>query len=203
MELAPDSPESTSPSLLDRVAARNPEGWQRLFDLYRPLICYWCLRAGVCPEDTEDVVQEVFTAVTRDIGGFRRTGRRGCFRSWLRTVTRRRISDFFRRQRGQPCAKGGTDHQQQLLQTPSPPDSSATSELPVEEDALVCNRALELVRAEFEETTWRAVRRVVIDRQRPRDVAKELGMTDAAVYQAKSRVLRRLRQELRDLEDFA
>ncbi len=57
---------------------------------------------------------------------------------------------------------------------------------------------LELVRAEFEPRTWEAFRRVAIERQPPVRVANELGMSIQAVYQAKSRVLRRLRQDLDD-----
>jgi RNA polymerase sigma-70 factor (ECF subfamily) len=52
------------------------------------------------------------------------------------------------------------------------------------------------VRAGFENRTWEAFRRVVIDRQSSAQVAMEMGMSVVAVYQAKSRVLRRLRQEL-------
>ena len=55
---------------------------------------------------------------------------------------------------------------------------------------------LDLVRAEFEDRTWEAFRRVAIERQSPARVAVELGMSIQAVYKAKSRVLRRLRQEL-------
>jgi RNA polymerase sigma-70 factor (ECF subfamily) len=55
---------------------------------------------------------------------------------------------------------------------------------------------LDLVRAEFENHTWEAFRRVAIERQSSAQVAVDLGMSIAAVYQAKSRVLRRLRQEL-------
>ena len=61
-------------------------------------------------------------------------------------------------------------------------------------------RALELVRAEFEPRSWGAFWRVEIDKQTAKDVAEELGMTPAAVRMAKSRVLRRVREELGDLE---
>jgi RNA polymerase sigma-70 factor (ECF subfamily) len=59
-------------------------------------------------------------------------------------------------------------------------------------------RAMELIRTEFEEQTWRAFLRVTVEGQSPRDVAVDLGMTPNAVYIAKSRVLCRLREELGD-----
>jgi RNA polymerase sigma-70 factor (ECF subfamily) len=62
-------------------------------------------------------------------------------------------------------------------------------------------RALELMKAEFQPTTWKACwEHVVCDRD-PAEVAKELGITVNAVYLAKSRVLRRLRQELAGMLD--
>jgi len=61
-------------------------------------------------------------------------------------------------------------------------------------------RALELIRAEFEDRTWQAFWRVTVDGQPTKDVAQELGVTPSAVRLAKSRVLRRLREELGDLE---
>lgn len=61
-------------------------------------------------------------------------------------------------------------------------------------------RAMEIIRAEFEQATWVAFREVVIEQRKPADVAAELGITLNAVYLAKSRILRRLREELGDAE---
>ena len=66
-------------------------------------------------------------------------------------------------------------------------------------DGCLSRRALDLVRAEFENRTWEAFWRTAIDGQRPAHVADDLGMSLNAVYKAKSRVLRRLRRELGDL----
>ncbi len=60
----------------------------------------------------------------------------------------------------------------------------------------VLARALELVRGEFEVTTWQAFWRTTVDGQNPADVGRELGLSAGAVRQAKYRVLRRLRQEM-------
>ena len=60
------------------------------------------------------------------------------------------------------------------------------------------NRALELIRAEFEERTWLAFWRTVVEGQAPKDVAADLSMSPGAVRVAKSRVLHRLRAELGD-----
>jgi RNA polymerase sigma-70 factor (ECF subfamily) len=74
------------------------------------------------------------------------------------------------------------------------------SEPPAAEDDAVWRRALEIVGAEFEDPTWRAFWRTVVDGQSPASVANELGMSLHAVYKAKSRVLCRLRDQLGELE---
>ena len=80
------------------------------------------------------------------------------------------------------------------------------AELPDEDDQPeqlrgLYQRALELVRVEFEEPTWRAFERVVIDGRSPVDVAEEFDVTPAAIRKSKSRVLRRLREQLGELID--
>ncbi len=65
----------------------------------------------------------------------------------------------------------------------------------------VTHRALELIRSEFESRTWDAFWGVAVGGGKPADVAADLEMTVAAVYMAKSRVLRRLREEFTELLD--
>jgi RNA polymerase sigma-70 factor (ECF subfamily) len=151
----------------------------------------------VAPEDAADIVQEVFTAVARSADTFQRRNPSDSFRAWLATIARNKIRDHFRRQRDAPAAKGGTAVQQQLQQLPEPDEPEEASQV----ESLLSHRALELVRVEFEERTWQAFWRTGVDGEFPADVAEDLGMSVFAVYQAKSRVLRRLRRELAELGD--
>lgn len=191
-------PSSVSSTLLERVKARRPEAWERLVDLYGPVVYRWCRLSGVRAEDAPDVVQEVFTAVATHIADFRRERPGDSFRAWLATIARNKIRDHFRRRQGRPEARGGTDAQRQFLEVPELSDLSQPSG-PLDADGLLSRRALDLVRAEFENRTWEAFWRTAIDGQRPAHVADDLGMSVNAVYKAKSRVLRRLRRELGDL----
>ncbi len=58
------------------------------------------------------------------------------------------------------------------------------------------HRGLEIVKSEFETRTWDAFWRVAVEGDRTADVAADMGISANAVRQAKSRVLRRLRDEL-------
>jgi RNA polymerase sigma-70 factor, ECF subfamily len=195
----PSEPSSISSTLLERVRARRPEAWQRLVDLYGPVVYGWCRQLGVSQADAADVVQDVFAAVTADIGRFRRDRPGDSFGAWLRTITRHRVCDHFRRRQGQPAADGGTSAYERLLNLAEAQGESSLAPA-VENKAWFSRRMLELVRAEFENRTWEAFWRIVVDGQSPAEVAAAMGLSLPAVYKAKSRVLRRLRQELGGLE---
>lgn len=192
-------PSSISSTLLERLRARQPEAWQRFVDLYGPVVYRWCRQLGVGQADAADVVQDVFAAVAADVGRFRRDRPGDSFGAWLRTITRHRVYDHFRRRQGQPGADGGTSAYQRLLNLAETEEEPSAAP-PVEKEPRFSRRVLESIRAEFEPRTWDAFWRIVVDGQSPGEVAAALGMSLPAVYQAKSRVLRRLRRELGGLE---
>jgi RNA polymerase sigma-70 factor (ECF subfamily) len=185
--------DATSLTLLERARDRDQAAWQRMVQLYRPLIQHWVVRAGVRVADAEDVVQEVFSTVAGRLKEFRRDRPGDTFRGWLRAIARFKVLEHFRMTG--PAAAGGTDALERMAEIPD------TSESDIEERAGLSHRALDLVRGEFEAKTWDAFHRVAVE-GRPTDVvANELGMTSPAVRMAKSRVLRRLREEIGDLID--
>jgi RNA polymerase sigma-70 factor (ECF subfamily) len=191
---------TTRYSLLERVKDHDQRAWDNLVYIYSPLVYHICRRWHVRGADADDVVQEVFQAVAADIGNFQRerNGVVRSFRSWLGGIIRNKLSDFFRRQERQPRAPGGAEAYEQLHELSAP-------EAPEEGDVAlvrgVCHRALELLRGEFGPQTWQAFWRTAVDGQPAPAVAAELNMSPAAVRQAKSRVLRRLKEELGELAD--
>jgi RNA polymerase sigma-70 factor (ECF subfamily) len=189
---------ATSRSLLERVRADDPGAWDRLVTLYAPLVFHWCRRWDLSEDDSADVFQEVFGAVARHIGTFRKEKAQDTFRGWLRAITRNKVHDHFRRLVRQPRGEGGSEAQARLAQLPAPAEpDEGPAEAPAERELL--RRALELIRAEFEERTWQAFWRTAVEGSAPRDVAAELSMSPGAVRVAKSRVLARLREELGDM----
>jgi RNA polymerase sigma-70 factor (ECF subfamily) len=194
---------STSSSLLQRIRTRDEQGWQRLIDLYGPLVYHWCRRKQVRAEDQADVFQEVFRAVARNILSFRK-GPGDSFRGWLLTITNSKIRDYFRRQQRNVQAPGGSDALQQLVQVPDPfTNSEDPSDRAADRAAehAVLWRALDLLRGEFEDRTWQAFWRVIVEGHAPAEVAAALGVSVNAVYKARGRVLHRLRQELGEFDD--
>jgi RNA polymerase sigma-70 factor (ECF subfamily) len=187
----------TSLSLLERVRLRDESSWFRLVQLYGPLVEYWCRRGGAHVEDSADLTQEVFAAVSQGMGQFERRGQ-GSFRAWMRGITRNKLLDYYRRAQRQAAAAGGSTAMQRLQEVPDP---QAGSEEDADEASGLYRRALDLIRGEFEERTWQAFWLAAVEGRDAPAVAKEMGMSPVAVRIAKSRVLARLRAEAGDLVD--
>ncbi len=195
-----EAASSLSTALLAGLQAQADEAWGRLIRLYGPVVYAWCKRRGLQPSDAEDITQEVFRVVLLRITDFRREQPGSTFRGWLWTITRNKTGDYLRRRQAQPQPAGGSEAREQLEQLaaesrPNDDDPEAGAE------RLLYRRALDLIRSEFEPPTWEAFWRIVVDGQRPADVAPATGLSLNAVYLAKSRVLRRLREELGDARD--
>lgn len=195
--VTPDTSSSTSLSLLRRAGEHDAKAWRRISDLYVPLVYRWARQARLQESDEADIVQEVFQSLASRIQDFRRDQPGDSFRGWLYSITRNKIRDHFRDVARRPDAPGGTDAYAELEALPEETTVGEISQLTAD----LAHRAAALMKADFEPRSWQVFWRVVVENQRPADVAADLGMSVAAVHQAKSRVLRRLRQELSGLLD--
>lgn len=93
-----DSLVPTRQSLLSRLRDwQDQAGWREFFDTYWRLIYNVARKAGLADAEAQDVVQNTFIYLARRMPNFRYDRDRGSFRSWLRVVTRSRISAHRRR----------------------------------------------------------------------------------------------------------
>lgn len=194
------SPAATRLSLLARARQRDQQAWRELVDLYGPLMKHWCLRCGLDEHSAADCVQEAFAAVSISIHTYRPSGSGHAFRNWLWTVTRNKVRDQLRKAAKQPRAFGGETAQ--LHWNRLADDASILEDEPSDADQLsqLLQRGLRQVQSEFETRSWQAFVRTAIDGQRTDIVAQELNLSPAAVRQCRSRILRRLKQQLGDVE---
>jgi RNA polymerase sigma-70 factor (ECF subfamily) len=184
---------TTSASLLERL--RRPgdqEAWQRFTALYTPLLYYWTRHLGLQPHDAADLVQEVFALLVQKLPEFT-YDRQKSFRAWLRTLLLNKWRDH-RRRRNEPPLDAADPAFAELA---APDAAVALGE--AEYQQTLIRQALEVMKAEFQPTTWRACWEYVALGRPAAQVAAELGLSVGAVYVAKSRVLSRLRQELKGL----
>jgi RNA polymerase sigma-70 factor (ECF subfamily) len=195
-EEGPGPSTATSRSLLEGIKADDPASWDRLIRLYAPLLYRWCRRWDLPDQEIADVLQDVFEAVTTHIASFRKERDTDTFHGWLRTIAQNKVRDHYRKAGREPTGAGGTDAQIRFARLPVAPSQAEDGSSEARAIRGVLGRALELIRAEFEERTWRAFWLTAVENRVPRDVGVDLGMSPGAVRVAKSRVLKRLREEL-------
>jgi RNA polymerase sigma-70 factor (ECF subfamily) len=184
----------TPTSLLERLRQPfDPDAWSRFVSLYTPLIYSWACRTGLQEHDALDLVQDVFVTLLRVLPGFS-YDRDKSFRRWLRTVTLNTFRNV--RKRAENRAITGSVDADQLA---GPEDPETIWEAEYRQHIVA--RALCIMRADFQETTWKACWDMVVSGRPAADVAAELGLSVGAVYAAKVRVLNRLREELQGLLD--
>ena len=197
-----DEQFTTPSSIFRQIRDHDPDGWRRFEKLFAPLISSWVRRADLQDHDVKDLTQRVLEVVCRKIDEYRRTGKEASFRRWLRGITRVELSEYWRQKAREAQAIGGTEARNwlEMLSDHQWSDGEENGDFEKETAAIV-RRACELVRSEFREDDWQAFLRTAIDKQPAKSVAEELGKSVASVYLAKSRILKRLREELDGLLD--
>lgn len=185
---------STSSTLLQRLrqAPRESGAWERFVDLYTPLLLAWARKLGLSEHDAADLIQDLFAALVEQLPNFEYDPSKS-FRAWLKTLLHNRWRNRLRRRQERQPDSG----QLSTVAAPLVPPEFEEAEY---RQHLV-GRALRLMQGEFPEATWKACWEFAVRGRPAADVAAELGLSVNSVYLAKSRVLRRLREELHGLLD--
>lgn len=198
---ATSSDSTSSVSLLLGLREGDDDSWRKLVDLYAPLVRVWCRYSGVPEERIPDVLQDVFLAIHRSVDRYEARETTTGFRGWVWMITKNKIRDHFRSTSREPLGTGGSAALDQIRELP---DVDGEANLPIDapsqpsDTASLLHRALEMVKVDFKPATWNAFWRATVLGQSTEQIAQEMGISNAAVRQAKSRVLRRLRQQLGD-----
>lgn len=137
-------------------------------------------------------MQEVFVVLVKTLPTFDYDRHAGKFRGWLRTLMLNKLRDRKRQE-----ARADKAHASIAVEPALPDGAEAFWEAEYQRE--LASRALALMQAQFETTTWKACWETVVAGRSADDVARELGISENAVYIARCRVLRRLREELAGL----
>jgi RNA polymerase sigma-70 factor (ECF subfamily) len=191
---------ATSASLLIRLRDRGDHAaWSRFVDVYQPLVHGFARKHSLQEADAADLTQEVLRAVARSVGRLDYDPRRGSFRGWLFTVVRNQLRDFRERKRRQVQGSGNSGVQQLLNEQAAPPERPE-EEWDRDYQRRLFTWAADQVRPAVQAATWQAFWQTAVEGKSGQEVAQALGLSVAAVYLAKSRVMARLKQEIRQLQ---
>jgi RNA polymerase sigma-70 factor (ECF subfamily) len=193
--------QETSLSLLNRLANEGRDtDWQRMINIYRPFMFQRISTYPLLVDQAEDIVQEVLLVLIRELPTFHRQ-RTGSFRTFLRGIVLNQLRYAMRRAQKTPMAAGQYQKLQQEIEQLADPNSQVTAEFDFQHDKAVFARAAEVVRMEIKESNWRAFQKHAINGEEATVVANELGISVNVVLLAKSRVTRRIREEIRGMVD--
>jgi RNA polymerase sigma-70 factor (ECF subfamily) len=184
---------TTPASLLERLRdSEEKAAWERFVLLYTPLLYHWARRLSLSGQDADDLVQDVFVLLVRELPKFNYDPQKR-FRGWLWSITLNKCRERKRRAQAVP------------VPTSAQPDLAVADNTEAIDDEeyrrYLVQRALKLMEAEFQPQTLKAFHECIAADRPAADVAAELGVSIDSVYAAKSRVLRRLREELAGLLD--
>jgi RNA polymerase sigma-70 factor, ECF subfamily len=186
----------TTTMLLEGLFDRsNVEAWSELDGRYRPIIIGFARRLGLNAADAADAAQSTLMQFFTEYREGKYDRSRGRLRSWLVGLAKVRVAAVYReRARRREAGDGPHEHL---------PDDATLTGLWVDEHR---EHLLRLAMDRLRETTKTSERsmqvfELLVVREMPVEaVARELGISEHDVYQAKSRVAERLRGILRELE---
>jgi len=189
---------TTQPSLIVRL--RDPgdrDAWQRFVELYAPVIYGYFRKWSLQDADAADLTQEVLQVVVRRTDSFEHGGVQGAFRAWLHAIARNKFQHFvaLRRRKGQ--GRGDTAMLEMMEAIPSREEDAGLWEREYERRLFAW--AAEQVQTRVDRSTWQAFWQTAVDGKSGEQVAEALGMSVGAVYVAKSRVIARLRNLVREI----
>ena len=188
---------STHPSLLVRLKNRQDSvAWGQFVEIYGPLIYGFARRHGLQDADAADVMQETLRGVAGAVDRLKYDPAKGSFRAWLLTVTRNKLRNWREKHKHQPRGRGATTTDW----LDSVADSGAELEKAWDQDyeRRLFHWASEQVRVDFEDKTWQAFWETAVEGRPANEVAASLKLSIGAVYIARSRVLARLRERIKE-----
>lgn len=179
---------TTHASLLQRLAANaDPDAWSEFHERYGELIRAFARRRSLQPADCDDVLQEVLLSLSRAMPGFCYDPSKGKFRGYLKTVTLRAIFKRGAQSRGAV----DLEHIEEVTRAAAI-DEEIEECWEAEWRQYHVRRAMKLVESEFNEQDRRAFQRYALEARDVKQTAAELGLSVDQVYQAKSRIMKRL-----------
>lgn len=188
----------TDASLLVQIKSHDDrEAWEEFVSLYRPVIYRIARRRGLQEADAQDLTQRVLTSVANSIHRWKKIDATVRFRHWLRRVVKNGIINAAARKRPDAAVGGGADHEL-LIEHVVDPKSEREIELEYRRE--IFKQAAAIVKSDVDPGTWRAFELTVIEDRPVEEVAETLGKSVGSIYAARSRMMRRLKVAVKQME---
>ena len=181
--------EATRSSVLRAVAnTENEAAWQRLFDLYAGFIFSIARSKGLKPEDADDIVQVVFTDLTRNLPTFQYDRSKGKFRSYLAGLVHWRVTDRL---------KAGKRDMELMASFEEESKATAAGDTAFEErewQAAAMEEALRRIKPDVRPEHYAAFVASTVEGQDTETVMRLYGLSRDNLYQIRKRLTAKLRE---------
>jgi RNA polymerase sigma-70 factor (ECF subfamily) len=184
--------------ILQIQATNDSAAWSRFVTLYQPVIERIAMARGLQHADALDVTQTILTSVIAAIPRWEKREGESRFRHWLRRVCRNAICNMLSRQ-PLDCGTGGNAARDVLDECPCN-DAALDDLFETEYRREVFRIAAKVIRREFAPKTWQAFELTVVEDRSIAQVSGELAMSVGSIYAARSRITRRLREAIQEIE---
>lgn len=184
---------ATHATLLARLSNGSDDAaWAEFHQRYGELIRRFARGRYLQPSDCDDVLQDVLLSLSKamlreDGGGFRYDPAKGKFRAYLKTMVIHAVAKKSR-QKAPAQSLGEVEEATRAMGN----DPSVEEDWESQWRQHHVRNAMVVVEAEFKDSDLEAFRRYALLEQEAAGVAESLGMSVESVYQAKSRIMKRL-----------
>lgn len=183
--------------------------WNEFYNFYWDLITGWAKMFGCSNTLAQDIFQETIVSLIRALPKFEYQPDKGLFRSYLKTIVQRRVSDAFRKEsRYIPDSGSSDDIEHHTAIEDSIDEKTANTESEMDKVWLqsLLSQALRKTYKKVDQPTYKSFCLYVLEGLPVKEVSERMGgIREGTVYQQKSRFLGYLKEEftilLEDLED--
>jgi RNA polymerase sigma-70 factor (ECF subfamily) len=189
----------TTTRLLDDLRESDEAAWQRFVERFRQPIVRFARDLGMTGDDAEDIAQETLVDFIRAYRAGQYDRDKGRLRAWLFGIAHRRVLNARRRLARAPHTV--PPGQRTALWSTLPDDDVARRSWDVSWQQCILDQCIKQVRTEVEPSTIRAFELFAIEGQPAAEVARTLGCSRNAVFIAKHRVLKRVVELRREIEE--
>jgi len=193
------SPPETRASLILRLQdADDVAAWEEFVGIYSPVIFRVAVGRGFQSADAENIVQEVLLAVARSVTQWLERTDRGRFRAWLLRIARNEAFDLINTRATRTLGTDGLEAEKLLASLPA--NSDLSSVLDFEYERAVFQWAADQVRDSVAEHTWQAFWLTRVEGRSVEETAHRLNLRPGNIYFARSRMMARIKELVRQYE---
>lgn len=194
------SPPYTRASLILRLPdASDVVAWNELVDIYTPIVRRVAISQGMQSADADDLSQEVFSSIARSISKWLDRPDRGPFRAWLLTIARNAAINYLTRRSTKPLAEGGNETAAAFAECQTV-RSEVSDHFDLEYRREVFRWAAAQVRHRVTDATWSAFWLTLVEGKSVVEASQQLRVSVGTVYVSRSRVMKRIREAVKQYE---